>query len=80
MTDSELAWVVVEANCGWPVPPDDDQALAAAIEHAYHNPAELQQKGANGRDYVVAHYSRQAIACQYDVLIRQVVEGKPGWT
>jgi colanic acid biosynthesis glycosyl transferase WcaI len=35
--DSELTWVVTEANCGWDVPPDDPGALAASIEWAYRH-------------------------------------------
>jgi colanic acid biosynthesis glycosyl transferase WcaI len=71
--DSELAWVVGQADCGWAVPSDDAEALAAAIEYAYHHRAESQQRGRRGRDYVVAHHSRQAIAQQYHNLISEVL-------
>jgi colanic acid biosynthesis glycosyl transferase WcaI len=70
--DSELAWVVGAAECGWAVPPDDPAAMAAAIRHAYQDQAALYQKGQSGRAYVVAHHSRQAVAGQYDALIRAV--------
>lgn len=71
--DSELAWVVGESGCGWAVPPDDPQALAVAIEAAYLNRSELARRAARGRDYVVSHSSRRAIARQYDELIRRIV-------
>ncbi|GAC1654173.1 MAG: glycosyltransferase family 4 protein [Herpetosiphon sp.] len=71
--DSELSWVVEQAQCGWTVPPDDAEAMAAAIHHAYEERALLHLKGQNGRDYVVAHHSRPAIARQYDALIRELV-------
>lgn len=73
--DSELAWVVQEARCGWHVPPDDSHALAAAIEQAYQQRDTLPQMGAQGRAYVAAHHSRQAIARQYDTLIRTLTAG-----
>jgi colanic acid biosynthesis glycosyl transferase WcaI len=70
--DSELSWVVEQAACGWAIPPDDAQALATAIEHAYRSPSTLPELGVRGRDYVVAHHSRQAIARHYDALIRSL--------
>jgi colanic acid biosynthesis glycosyl transferase WcaI len=73
--DSELAWVVQEADCGWAVPPDDPVSLAVALEEAYHDRSELTKRGQNGRSYVMAHHSRQAAAAQYDALIREVVAG-----
>jgi colanic acid biosynthesis glycosyl transferase WcaI len=72
--DSELAWIIKEAKCGMVVEPDNPEALARVITHAYHENAELQQQGKNGRAYVVAHHSRQAVGCQYDALIRQLVK------
>lgn len=73
--DSELAWVVEEAGCGWTVPPDDAPALAAAIERAYLRKDDLRMLGLRGRDYVIAHHSRQAVSRQYDALIRDLVDG-----
>ena len=71
--DSELAWVVSESSCGWAVPPDDPQALAASIEAAYSSREEMARRGKRGRDYVISHYSRRAAARQYDELIRRIV-------
>ncbi|MEZ4731725.1 MAG: hypothetical protein R3E79_31790 [Caldilineaceae bacterium] len=71
--DSELAWVVAHAGCGWSVPPDDEGALAAAIATAYAQRATLPAQGQNGRAYVEANHSRQAVAQRYDRLIRQVI-------
>jgi len=70
--DSELAWVVGEAQCGWAVPPDDPAALAAAVSAAYTERESLSQLGACGRRYVVNHHSRAAVARQYDSLIREL--------
>lgn len=76
--DSELAWVVQEARCGWHVPPDDSHTLASAIEQAYQQRDTLSQMGAEGRAYVVAHHSRHAIARQYDALLRTLTGGTTG--
>ena len=70
--DSELAWVVGDAHCGWTVPPDDAEALAMAIEYAYDHRTEGQQRGRGGREYVVARHSPPVVARQYDALIREV--------
>jgi colanic acid biosynthesis glycosyl transferase WcaI len=72
-TDSELAWVVQTAGCGWAVPPDDAAALTAAVESAYRQRDELQRKGQQGREYVVTHNSRQAVAQQYHRLIAEIL-------
>jgi colanic acid biosynthesis glycosyl transferase WcaI len=75
-TDSELAWVVQTAGCGWAVPPEDAAALTAAIEAAYRQRGELQNKGRQGREYVISHHSRQAVARQYHQLISEIL-GQP---
>ncbi len=74
--DSELAWVVDAAQCGWAVPPDDAQQMAAAVRQAYAQRAELPAQGENGRRYVIAHHSRAAVAAQYDALIREVTRAR----
>lgn len=72
-TDSELAWIVENAHCGWAVPPEDAPALTTAIEYAYHHRDELKQKQQQGRDYVVSHNSRHAVAQQYHQLITGIL-------
>lgn len=75
--DSELAWVVAHAGCGWAVPPDDAGALANAIATAYAARATLPHHGHQGRTYVLANHSRHAVAQRYDTLIRQVLGEAP---
>lgn len=70
--DSELTWVVETAQCGWTAPPDDAEAMAAAIREAYGSREKARQMGDRGRTYVVANHSREAVASQYDKLIREV--------
>lgn len=74
--DSELAWVVEHAECGWAIPPDDDSALAHSISQAYAVREKLPSMGTNGRAYVVAHHSRQVVTRQYDELIRELTVGR----
>jgi len=74
--DSELAWVVAHAGCGWAIPPDDAAALATAISAAYAQRATLPALGEQGRAYVVANHTRSAVAHRYDSLIRQLT-GNP---
>jgi colanic acid biosynthesis glycosyl transferase WcaI len=71
--DSELAWVVRQAECGWVVPPDDARALSETIEHAYVHRQELRERGKKGRAYVTAHHSRTAIGQRYDWLFREIL-------
>ena len=73
---SELAWVVERAKCGWRVPPDDANALTKAIVYAYDNQDEAHRKGQQGRHFVVSHHSRQAVTRQYDALIQQVTNDR----
>lgn len=76
--DSELAWVVEQAQCGCAIPPDDATALALTLQAAYEARAALAQMGANGRGYVLRHHSRRAVTQQYDRLIRQLTSDPSG--
>lgn len=73
--DSELAWIIQQAECGWIVPPDDSENLAGAIFQAMQQPERLVKMGQQARTYVETHHSRQAIIAQYDLLIRQLTNG-----
>jgi colanic acid biosynthesis glycosyl transferase WcaI len=68
--DSELAWVITESGCGMVVPPDDPGAYAAAVRAAYEGRAALAEAGSRGRAFVEARYSKEAIARQYDEVVR----------
>jgi glycosyltransferase involved in cell wall biosynthesis len=49
-------------RCGWLVPPDDEEALAAALVAAASDPGERAVRGANGRARARARFSWEAIA------------------
>ena len=60
--------LVVESGCGISVPPEDPDAVAAAIRTlSVHSPADLQGMGEKGRMYVTANHD-------YAVLARRFLE------
>lgn len=66
-------WEWVErAACGLCVRPEDPAALAGAIRALYRDPDLRREMGQNGREYVVAHHTREVVAQQYDELLRAV--------
>jgi colanic acid biosynthesis glycosyl transferase WcaI len=71
-SDSEIARLVEEAECGVTVPPEDPPALADAILKMQSEPNELERFGRNGREYVVKHYSKDKIIRQYRELLHEV--------
>ncbi len=72
--DSELAYLVETARCGWAVPPNSPQLLAEAIAAACDDPTETRNRGHNGRGFVQAHNSRQLIADRYTELLQNVAD------
>jgi colanic acid biosynthesis glycosyl transferase WcaI len=72
--DSELVQVVQQAQCGRVVPPEDPPAYTEAVYRAFQERDRLPAEGARGRQFVEQHYSKEAVAHQYDELIRHLVE------
>jgi putative colanic acid biosynthesis glycosyltransferase WcaI len=65
--------LVEKADCGVCVPPEDSASLAGAIEQL-HDDEELRNRlGANGRNYVVTHLSREQTAKDYIELLQRVI-------
>ena len=73
--DSDIVATVCDANCGMALPPDDADALRAALLASVADRAQLRQYGANGRRYAEAHFSRQSVSGQYDALVRRLAKG-----
>ncbi|MBN1654412.1 MAG: glycosyltransferase family 4 protein [Deltaproteobacteria bacterium] len=71
--DSELSHIIHESRCGRVVPPDDPRAYTDAVLSAYEQREALPAEGENGRAYVDRRYSKEAIAEQYDELVRRAV-------
>jgi colanic acid biosynthesis glycosyl transferase WcaI len=67
--DSDVYHFIKEAKCGLWVEPEEPKALAKAICTLYAHPALRQRLGRNGREHVVQHYTRHAVAQQYHELL-----------
>ena len=70
--EGEAQRVLAAANGGLAVPPEDAQALAAALRQMLALPDRGRQLGRNGRLFTEEHYSRQAQARQLEQLLRAV--------
>lgn len=71
--DSDIVQVVKEADAGLTAAPDNADSLEGAIRQAYAEREKVRTWGNNGRQYVDAHFSRDAIARRYDQLFRQLL-------
>lgn len=67
--ESEVGYLLQEANCGICVPPKDSQALSEAILRLYSNKEQRQVMAENSRKYAVQHFSRKVAASRYSDLI-----------
>jgi len=79
--EGESTELLRRAGAGVAVPPEDPSALAQAILDLQANPALRAEMGQQGRAFVQAHYSRQALACQLAQLLRGLLDsGQPSKT
>jgi glycosyltransferase involved in cell wall biosynthesis len=74
--EGEACQVLDQANAGLIVPPEDASAMAEAILRLRDDPLLCAAYGQNGRDAVIADYSRQAQAQQLVRLLQEVVSGR----
>lgn len=71
----EAEQLLRDAGAGWVVPPEDPEALAAAIRRAKADPQECRRRGDAGRAFVGEHYDRDRLARRYlDDLLELVGE------
>ncbi|MBC7811901.1 MAG: glycosyltransferase family 4 protein [Burkholderiales bacterium] len=70
--DSELVWIVEQANCGIAVPPDDADTMEAGIRRVFAEQEFFKACGINGRHYVEKHFSRRAVSEQFNNLITHI--------
>ncbi len=71
--DGDAPRIIEEAGAGLCVGPNDAAALAAAVLRLYRDQALRRACGARGRQYVEAHFSRQACMDQYETLLAHLV-------
>jgi glycosyltransferase involved in cell wall biosynthesis len=70
----EGAEMVEAARCGLVVEPGDPRALRDAVEKLAADPELARTLGRQGREYVVAHYDRDAIAEKLRSLLHDVAQ------
>lgn len=75
-SDSETSRLVEQVNCGLCVEPEDPAALAGAIRQLYANRENIASLGQNGRNYVVANFTKQRVASLYQDLFLKILEQK----
>jgi alpha-maltose-1-phosphate synthase len=68
--------VVADGQTGLLVPPDDEVALAAAINALVGDPARATELGARGRDRAVAEFSWETIAAQTAALYTDLLASR----
>ncbi|MCL5995617.1 MAG: glycosyltransferase family 4 protein [Chloroflexi bacterium] len=79
VVQSDLANLVMDAQCGIVVEAGSPERLAEAIVDAFNHPARLQAMGLAGRQRVMECYSRQTISGLYHTLVRSVVAKNDNW-
>ena len=72
------AEIVRDGESGWLVPPDDEQALVAALSHAATDADERRRRGGQAATDARERYGWQAIAAQIAALYEQVVAEHTG--
>ena len=71
--DGVIAEVVKKAHAGIVVPPEDDHAMAQAVEYLAHDNVLCGQMGRAGRAYVKAHFDRNRQAREFAELISRAM-------
>jgi glycosyltransferase involved in cell wall biosynthesis len=68
----ELASIIMGANAGIAVPPENVQKLCETIATLKNKPEYLETFGKNGREYVLSHYSRKNLTKKLSLLLELV--------
>ena len=71
----ESAKILCEAG-GMVVPPEDPQAMAAAVRHLATEPEQRRIMGKRGREFVRVNYNRKVLAEHYRQLLLSLVSGE----
>ncbi len=72
--DGEARQLLIEAQAGLFVDPENSQALATTILQLKNDPSACRQMGVNGRRAVLENYSRQAQARQLANLLSEILQ------
>jgi putative colanic acid biosynthesis glycosyltransferase WcaI len=68
--DTESAQLLTESNGGLVVTPQSISEMSAAVRKLYESPELKERMGQNARQWIVAHYSKDAVINTYDCVIR----------
>ena len=75
--DGAAAQLVREAGAGFVIPPENPAELASAIRLLSDMPpSERAVMGWRGRDYLIAHLSKQKVIPQYEAVLQRAVRRK----
>ena len=74
--DTEVERTLALADAGVSVPPEDAEALTAAIARLADDPAERERLGANGRRWVEQWLSPAAVAEAYEGLFAELIAAR----
>ena len=74
--DSETARIIMRADCGWVVEPDNSDKLAELISSIQGDTElELRQRlGENGREFLEKYYARDAVTNKYIEFFKRVIK------
>lgn len=76
---SDLDRLIHRSQCGWVVTPDRPDLLAAKIrEVARLSTAERQQRGENGRNYVLQHFAKDVCLPRLTQILEEAAMRQPG--
>ncbi|MBU1811362.1 MAG: glycosyltransferase family 4 protein [Candidatus Omnitrophica bacterium] len=70
--DSEMEQLIEISGCGRAVPPENNDAFCDAVLRAFNEKALLVDEGMRGRAFVLKHYSKQASAAKYNLIISEL--------
>jgi len=74
---SELWRLIERSQGGRCIRSGEPNSLAASVLDLKENPKILEEMGWNGRQYVVAHHSRQSACEKFEMLLSAALEKKP---
>ena len=66
---SGIPEVVLDAETGWLVPPEDPPALAAALAELLADPAAARRRGERGRERLEARYRPAVVAALWESIV-----------
>jgi colanic acid biosynthesis glycosyl transferase WcaI len=72
--EGEAREILLEAQAGIPVPPEDPETMVSAVLDLQQAPGQARMLGANGRCAVLKKYAREQQAAVYIEILREVSE------